>query len=113
VTDREEGLTMVEAVAGILPEGPTTFVRRPYVHRVDELGERLVRISCRAAVAPGREWLVDGFFADLIRERAEDGLIAHGPVTLSVDESAARSYSRSNPTTRRSSDWWPSVSRAL
>jgi small conductance mechanosensitive channel len=113
VTDRDEGVAMIEAVSSILPEGPTTFIRRPHIDRVDELGETLVRISARAAVAPGREWLVDGFFADLIRERAEDGLIAHGPVTLSVDESAARSYSRSNAATRRSADWWPSVSRSL
>jgi moderate conductance mechanosensitive channel len=113
VTDRDEGVEMIEAVSSILPEGPTTFIRRPHIDRVDELGETLVRISARAAVAPGREWLVDGFFADLIRERAEDGLIAHGPVTLSVDESAARSYSRSNAATRRSSEWWPSVSRSL
>jgi small conductance mechanosensitive channel len=113
VTDRERGVAMVEAVAGILPEGPTTFVRRPRIDRVDELGETLVRISARAAVAPGREWLVDGFFADLIRERADDGLIAHGPVTLSVDESAARSYSRASAATRRPSEWWPSASRAL
>jgi moderate conductance mechanosensitive channel len=113
VTDRDEGVEMIEAVSSILPEGPTTFIRRPHIDRVDELGETLVRISARAAVAPGREWLVDGFFADLIRERVEDGLIAHGPVTLSVDESAARSYSRSNAATRRSSEWWPSVSRSL
>jgi moderate conductance mechanosensitive channel len=113
VTDRERGVQMVESVAGILPEGPTTFVRRPRIDRVDELGETLVRISARAAVAPGREWLLDGFFADLIRDRAGDGLIAHGPVTLSVDESAARSYSRANAATRRHSEWWPSISRAL
>jgi moderate conductance mechanosensitive channel len=113
VTDRERGVQMVESVAGILPEGPTTFIRRPRIDRVDELSETLVRISARAAVAPGREWLLDGFFADLIRDRAEEGLIAHGPVTLSVDESAARSYSRANAATRRESEWWPSVSRAL
>jgi moderate conductance mechanosensitive channel len=113
VTDGERGVGMIESVAGILPEGPTTFIRRPQIDRVDELGETLVRISARAAVAPGREWLVDGFFADLIRDRAEPDLIAHGPVTLSVDESAARSYSRSNAATRRSSEWSPSVSRAL
>jgi small conductance mechanosensitive channel len=113
VTDREQGVAAVESVAGILPEGPTTFIRRPRIDRIDELGERLVRISARAAVAPGREWLVDGFFADLIRERSAPGLIAHGPVTLSVDESAAQSYSRSNAATRRPAEWWPSVSRAL
>jgi small-conductance mechanosensitive channel len=113
VTDRERGVEMVEAVARILPEGPTTFIRRPRIASVDELGETLVRISVRAAVAPGREWLLDGFFADLIRERAEPGLIAHGPVTLSVDESAARSYSRASAATRGPGEWWPSVSRAL
>jgi small-conductance mechanosensitive channel len=113
VTDAERGVEMVEAVAAILPEGPTTFIRKPRIDRIDELGETLVRISVRAAVAPGREWLVDGFFADLIREKAEAGLIAHGPVTLSVDESAARSYSRASAATRAPSEWWPSVSRAL
>jgi moderate conductance mechanosensitive channel len=113
VTDREQGVEMIESVARILPEGATTFIRRPRIDRVDELGATLVRISVRAAVAPGREWLLDGFFADLIRDRAGDGLIAHGPVTLSVDESAARSYSRANAATRRETEWWPSISRAL
>src|SRR5919204_564348 len=58
VTDREQGIEMVESVVQILPEGPTTFIRRPWIDRVDELGERLVGISARATVAPGREWLV-------------------------------------------------------
>ena len=113
VTDREQGVEVVDSVASILPEGPTTFVKRPRIDRVDELSETLFRIRARAAVAPGREWLVDGFFADLIRERAETGLIAHGPVTLAVDESASRSYARASAATRRDGEWWPSVSRAL
>jgi hypothetical protein len=111
VTDREAGVEMVDSVASILPEGPTTFVRRPRIERIDELSESLVWINTRASVAPGREWLVDGFFADLLRERAEPGLIAHGPVTLAVDESAARSYARASAVTRRSGDFWP-VKRA-
>jgi small-conductance mechanosensitive channel len=101
VTDREKAVEMVDSVASILPEGPTTFTRRPRIDRVDELSESLFRISVRASVAPGREWLVDGFFADLLRERAEPGVIAHGPVTLAVDESAARSYARASAATRR------------
>jgi small-conductance mechanosensitive channel len=113
VTDRARGVEMVDSVASILPEGPTTFVKRPRIDSVDELSESLYRISSRAAVAPGREWLVDGFFADLIRERAEPGLIAHGPVTLAVDESASRSYARASAATRRMGEWRPSVSRAL
>jgi moderate conductance mechanosensitive channel len=112
VTDREKGVEMVDSVASILPEGPTTFIRRPRIDRVDDLSESLFRIASRASVAPGREWLVDGFFADLLRERAETGLIAHGPVTLSVDESAARSYARASAATRRGAESWPALRRA-
>ena len=112
VTDQEQGIEMVDSVASILPEGPTTFFRKPRIEQIDELSETLVRISVRASVAPGREWLVDGFFADLIRERAEPGLIAHGPVTLSVDESAARSYARASALTRRSLEFMPAFRRA-
>jgi len=112
VTDREQGVEMVDSVASILPEGPTTFARRPHIDRVDELSESLYRISARASVAPGREWLVDGFFADLLRERAEPGLIAHGPVTLAIDESAARSYARASALTRRDGAWYPALRRA-
>jgi hypothetical protein len=104
VTDREKGVEMVDSVASILPEGPTTFVRRPRIDRVDELSESMFRIGARASVAPGREWLLDGFFADLLRERAEPGLIVHGPVTLSVDESASRSYARASAITRRTGE---------
>ena len=111
VTDREEGVAMVDSVASILPEGPTTFVRRPRIDRVDELSETLFRISVPAAVAPGREWLLDGFFSDLLRERATPGLIAHGPVTLAVDESAARSYARATAETRRSGEYSPRLKR--
>ena len=113
VTDGEKGVEMVDSVASILPQGPTTFIRRPHIDRVDEISESLYRISVRAGVAPGREWLVDGFFEDLLRETAEPGLIVHGPVTLAVSETAARSYSRANPATRGGGEWWPSLSRAL
>jgi moderate conductance mechanosensitive channel len=112
VTDRERGVAMVDSIVSILPEGPTTFIRRPRIDRVDELSETLVRIGVRASVAPGREWLVDGFFADLLRESADQGLIAHGPVTLSVDESAARSYTRASAVARRTGEWWPRLRKA-
>jgi small conductance mechanosensitive channel len=112
VTDRDKGVEMVDSVASILPVGPTTFVRRPRIDQVDELSETLIRVSVRASVAPGREWLVDGFFEDLLRERAEPGLIAHGPVTLAVDESAVRSFARASAVTRRGSGLSPALRRA-
>lgn len=103
VSDREAGETLAADVARIVPEGPTTLVRRPWVDAVEELTEELTRISLRATVTPGREWLVEGFLCDLLKERAEEGLIVHGPVTFAVDERAERSFARASAATRRRS----------
>jgi small conductance mechanosensitive channel len=99
-SSREAAELLVEHVAAILPEGPTTFVQRPTIHQIDELAPGLVRLRMRAAVAPGREWLVNGFYTDLLKERADKHLIVHGPVVLTVDEGATRSFARASAATR-------------
>jgi moderate conductance mechanosensitive channel len=100
VTDRARGEALVFGLQQILPEGPTTFFRRPWIEDVNEIDERLVRIRMRATVVAGREWLVEGFLSDLLKERAGEGLILHGPVVLSVDEVATRSFARASAATR-------------
>jgi hypothetical protein len=100
VSDGERGENLVRAVQRILPEGPTTFARRPWIEQINEVDERLVRIRMRASVVVGREWLIEGFLSDLLKERADEGLIVHGPVVLAVDEQAARSYARASAATR-------------
>jgi small-conductance mechanosensitive channel len=99
-SDREKAQRLVVDVGNVLPEGPTTFVNRPQVHAIDELAPGFVRVRMRTAVAPGREWLVQGFYADLLKERAERHLIVHGPVVLGVDEGASRSFARASAATR-------------
>jgi hypothetical protein len=91
---------MIASLAPLLPEGPTTFVRRPWVDTVEELSPSLVRIALRATTAPGREWLADSFFSDLLKEQAEPGLIVHGPIVLAVDETASRSFARASAAMR-------------
>jgi small conductance mechanosensitive channel len=99
-SNREAAELLVQDVGAVLPEGPTTFVRRPSIHAIDELSPGLVRLRVRAAVAPGREWLVHGFYTDMLKERAEKHLIVHGPVVLTVDEGATRSFARASAATR-------------
>lgn len=108
VSDRERAEQLLLSVAAMLPEGPTTLVRRPWIENVEELSESLVRIAARATTAPGREWLVDSFYRDLLRERAEPGLIVHGPIVLAVDESATRTFARASAAMRweaRRAEW--------
>jgi moderate conductance mechanosensitive channel len=100
VADRERGEELIGSVAALLPEGPTTFVRRPWVDAIDELSPSLVRVALRATTAPGREWLAESFFADLLKEKAEPGLIVHGPIVLAVDETASRSFARASAAMR-------------
>jgi small-conductance mechanosensitive channel len=99
-SSREAAEVLVEHVGAILPEGPTTFIRRPVIHQVDDLAPGLVRLRMRAAVAPGREWLVHGFYTDLLKERADKHLIVHGPVVLTVDDNVERSFARASAATR-------------
>jgi hypothetical protein len=101
VSKRDAGEKLVEDVARILPEGPTTFIKRPWVSNVEELSPVLTRIRVHTTVTPGREWLAESFFSDLLKQRATDGLIVHGPVALAVDERAMRSFARASATTRR------------
>jgi small-conductance mechanosensitive channel len=99
-SNREAAELLVDHVGAILPEGPTTFIRRPVIHQVDDLAPGLVRLRMRAAVAPGREWLVHGFYTDLLKERADKHLIVHGPVDETVDDEVERSFARACAATR-------------
>jgi small conductance mechanosensitive channel len=101
VTDGARAESIIGSVVSALPQSSTTFVRRPWVEEIEEIGDSLVRIRMRASVVPGREWLVDGFFADLLRARSGEALIAHGPVALVVDEGAQSSFARASAISRR------------
>src|SRR3989441_8893273 len=78
-SDRDAAERLVLDVAAVLPEGPTTFIQRPHVHQVDDLTPGLVRLRMRTAVAPGREWLVHGFFTQPLKGRAHRRLILPRP----------------------------------
>jgi small-conductance mechanosensitive channel len=94
VTDAERGRAVIDEVAKVVPVGPTHFVRRPVVAEVEELDDDLVRIRANAAVASGREWLAEELFPSLVKERAPDGVLVHGPVIMRVDEQANRRFAR-------------------
>lgn len=94
VHDGEAGEQLIERVAQIVPTGPTSFTRPPRVRHTQELDGDLYRVTADAAVAAGRRWLADDLLPSLLKERADDDLIVHGPVILPVDESASTRFAR-------------------
>ena len=101
VRDEAEGRRLFEDAARVMPVGPTQFVRLPWIEAIERLDDDLVLLRGRAAVAPGREWLAQGFLSDVLRERAADGLIVHGPVVIEIDEQASRRYARATSGSER------------
>jgi small-conductance mechanosensitive channel len=90
----EPGRELVEQIAQIVPAGATRFVRRPELVDTETLDDDLYRITAHCAVAVGREWLAQDLLPSLIKERAADGLLVHGPIITFIDEQAAQSFAR-------------------
>jgi hypothetical protein len=93
-SEPQKGQELVEEISPIVPVGSTRFLRRPEIVETESLAPDLDRITARCAVAAGREWLADDFLPTLIKERADDGLLAHGPVITFVDKRAAQTFAR-------------------
>lgn len=94
VRDLEAGRELVDQIASLVPAGPTGFVRVPTVRSDQELDESLHRVTAQAAVAPGRSWLATDLLPSLIKEKADEGLVVHGPVVLPVDQQAIGRFAR-------------------
>lgn len=91
-SDAAGGRELLEDVGSIVPGGATRFVRRPTVEHVERLDDRLYLVRGRAAVAQGREWLAEELLPRLTQERADEGLIVHGPVVTPVDDHATQRF---------------------
>jgi moderate conductance mechanosensitive channel len=94
VHDADAAERLIENVAKLVPSGPTSFVLPPEVISVNELDDDLYRVTARTTVAVGCTWMADDLLPQLLRERADDGLIVHGPVILPTDASAASRFAR-------------------
>ena len=93
-TQLEPGEELIKQIAEIVPVGMTRFVQRPELVETETLDDNLYRINAHCAVAVGREWLANDLLPALIKERAPEGLLVHGPIIIYLDENAQRSFSR-------------------
>jgi hypothetical protein len=97
----EPAEALVNQLASIVPAGTTRFVQRPKIVETEELDANLYRITAHCAVAVGREWLANDLLPTLIKERAPEGLLVHGPIITFLDENAQRSFERAIRTRRK------------
>lgn len=68
VRDKDKGLQSLKELAKAVPVGPTMLAAPLRVGKPEEWGGGLWRITAIAETAPGREWLIENFFAGAIKE---------------------------------------------
>ncbi len=68
VRDKDKGLKVLKELAKAIPSGPTMIARPLKVNKPEEWGGGLWRITVVGQTAPGREWLIEKFFVNAIKE---------------------------------------------
>jgi hypothetical protein len=97
VNDLPKGRERIKRVLANMPTGPTMISSPLVITEEEELGT-LWRITATGQTAPGREWLIEDFAVNAIKnsdQRKKDPVIAHGPIVRHTDATAERRFTRS------------------
>ena len=68
VRDKEKGITTLKELAKAIPVTSTMLAQPLKVQKPEEWGDGLWRITVIGQTAPGREWLIENFFVNAIKE---------------------------------------------
>lgn len=98
VNNLEAGQEVLANAIQALPTGPTMVARQLTVGEVEQLADKLWRITATAQTTPGREWLLEDFAIKAIlkydAERPDGPVIMHGPIASYSDALAERRFRR-------------------
>ena len=100
VRDRLEGEREINRIIDAVPTGPLLLARPLRVKYAERWGDELWRITVVGQTAPGREWLIEKYFVNAIKEIDDDKvdrasrLIVHEPIARFADPVADRRFKR-------------------
>jgi len=110
VTDPERGTELLESVNRRLPNGPLLVISPLKLMTSDKVGEDLWHFTAVAETAPGREWIIQNYAVEVMKEINSErklGVLATDPISRFADSDAERRFarainnSRKAPRTRR------------
>ena len=99
VNDPKIGEQVIESAIKALPAGATMVTREVVISEVEQVADKLWRITASGQTVLGREWLIEDFAVKSIQE--QDSLlgpkhsIVHGPIVRYVDAMAEKRFRRS------------------
>lgn len=99
VRDRALAESEVEKIIDTIPVGPTLLARPLRIKYAERWNDELWRVTVVGQTPPGREWLVQDYFVDILKEidegkKKSDRLFVHEPIVRLDDPDAARRFRR-------------------
>jgi moderate conductance mechanosensitive channel len=98
VNNEEKGKELVKKVINTIPLGTLLITKKPTIKSIDRWGDDLWRIVVYGYTAPGREWLMDRIFVELINsmdeKMSQDNIIVYPPITRFADAEAEKNFKR-------------------
>lgn len=99
VRDRAKGEQEINRIINTVPTGPTLLARPLQIKYAERWDDGLWRITVIGETPPGREWLIEKYFVNALKEIDEgkkraDRLVIHEPIARYADPDADKKFKR-------------------
>jgi moderate conductance mechanosensitive channel len=99
VRDRAAGEKAIDKIINTVPTGATLLARPLRIKYAERWDDELWRVTVVGETPPGREWLIEKYFVNALKEIDEgkkkaDRLIIHEPIARYADPEADRRFKR-------------------
>lgn len=103
VSDKEKGLELINKVVSTIPVETTLLAKRLHVGPAEPWGKEMWRVRITGQTPPGRQWLIQDFFVNLLIEedkKTKQKIIIHKPMPHYSDPEAEKNFKRAVRTVR-------------
>ncbi len=97
VSDVEAGEKLINKAIFVIPTGPLMLARPLTITVNEQWSESLHHIEVIGQTPPGREWLIENFFVESIKQldaKRKEPLLVHSPLVRNADPEADRNFRR-------------------
>ncbi len=92
------GRNLIEKAIETVPVGTMKVVKKPKINKAEQWGEKLFWFTVVGQMPPGREWLMENYFIDSLKElderRRGPKTFVRPPIARYADDAAERSFKR-------------------
>jgi len=98
VNNQNVGQSLIEKAITTIPTGTIKVARKPEITKIEKWGDHIWLFTVVGETPPGREWLMENYFVDSLRElderRRGPQTLVRPPIVRFADPEAERSFKR-------------------